>query len=490
MKRNFIFIFLIFLFWQTWALAQPRQPARTTLIEISLGEEEYRDLKAMKIKFATGVIDGKALAVVSKNELGVIKERGYEFKKIMTSKNELDLYRRALYGKSMRLDPVYHTYKEIIDELNKLKSQYPELMKLQKIGETSQLKQPIWAVKISDNAKIEEDEPAILFSGCIHSDELAGAEICMTLIHYLLTNYVNDSRAKSWVDENEIWFIPVINVDGHGVVTDGFDPRWRKNLRDNNQNGALYEEEDGVDLNRNFDFNWAHGGSGDPKSERYRGERPFSESECLAFRELALAQKFVLSVTYHSQGEVVYYPWDWRGRKAPDDKLLTKIARGLASSIKTMDGDSVYVPFYGAGTVGQTYPWLYGVVGTFDFIVETGKGRHIFPAEDLRKIVGANLPGAFYMLDQMAGPGVKVKTIDASSGTPISAEVWFPDIETDDVQRRSTDELHGSLFRKLEPGKYRIIVRKPGYEPAVLKSVIVSEKKWTEIEIKLKKLNQ
>jgi len=486
MKRNFILMLLILFVWQSLSLSQPQQPKRTALIEISLTEKEHKDLEAMKIKFVTGVIEGKALAIASKNELKVLEERGYKFKKIMSSKNEIDLYRRALYGKSMRLDPVYHTYKEIVDELNKLKNQYAELVRLRQIGETSQLKQPIWAVKISDNASEEEDEPAILFSGCIHSDELVGAEICMSLIHYLLTHYISDSRVKNWVDENEIWFIPVINVDGHGVVTDGIDPHWRKNLRDNNQNGVLYEEVDGIDLNRNFDFNWAHGGSGDPKSERYRGEMPFTESECLAVRDLALEQKFLLSVTYHSQGEVVYYPWDWRGRKAPDDKLLTKIARGLASSITTMDGDSTYKAFYGAGTVGQTYPWLYGVAGTFDFIVETGKGRHIFPAKDLKAIVGANLSGAFYMLDQMAGPGVKLKTIDAGTGSPISAEVWFPDIETEDVHRRTTDPQHGSLFRKLEPGNYRIIVRKDGYDPVVLKSVSVAGKKWIKIEVKLK----
>jgi len=487
MKRNFAFILLILIVWQSLLLAQPRQPKRTALIEISLTEKDHQDLESMKIKFVTGVIEGKALAITSENELKVLEERGYKFKKIMSAKNEIDLYRRALYGKSMRLNPVYHTYKEIVDELNKLKNQYSDLVRLRQIGVTSQLKQPIWAVKISDNANEEEDEPAILFSGCIHSDELAGAEICLSLIHYLLTHYNSDSRVKNWVNENEIWFIPVINVDGHGVVTGGIDPRWRKNLRDNNRNGVLYEETDGIDLNRNFDFNWAHGGSGDPKSERYRGERPFSESECLAVRDLALEQKFVLSVTYHSQGEVVYYPWDWRGRKAPDDKLLTKIAHGLAASITAVRGDSTYKEFYGAGTVGQTYPWLYGVVGTFDFIVETGKGKHIFSAEDLKKIVAANLSGAFFMLDQMKGPGVKVKTIDSETGAPLLAEVWFPDIETEDVHRRMTDSTHGTLFRKLAPGNYRIIVRKDGYDTVILKSISVPERNWVEAEVKLTK---
>ena len=92
-------------------------------------------------------------------------------------------------------------------------------------------------------------------------------------------------------------------------------------------------------------------------------------------RSLADAEKFLLSISYHSEGEVIYFPWDWRGRKAPDDKLLTEIANGLASSIKTMKGDTCYKAEYGAGTVGQSYPWLYGRYGTFDFIV----GREMAP---------------------------------------------------------------------------------------------------------------
>ncbi|NIA31118.1 MAG: hypothetical protein GWP06_14555, partial [Actinobacteria bacterium] len=260
MKKVLIFLVLILSF----ALHLWAQPKRTLLIRLELSAVQYKALDAMKIKLATGLIDGKALAVVSENEYDLLKERGYKSRKIMISKDEVELYRRALYGKSMKLDPIYHTYKEIVSEIDSLALQYHDIVRVRQIGVTSQLKQPIWAVKISDNAKAEEDEPAILFSAGIHSDELPGVEICMTLMQYLLTRYSSDARVRHWVDANEIWFIPVINVDGHNVVTQGIDPRWRKNLRDNNQNGILYEAGDGIDLNRNFDFNWAHGGSGDP----------------------------------------------------------------------------------------------------------------------------------------------------------------------------------------------------------------------------------
>ena len=463
------------------------EPKRTHLLRLKVGEKDQSELRAMKIKFATGVIDSLAMVVVTKTERALLKERGYTFDDVMHSDTEIDLYKRALYGKSMRIDPVYHTYEEILDELAELKKRYPSLLNMKKIGVSSQEQRDIHAVKISDNASREEDEPAILFSGSIHGDEIAGTEICMTLINHLLSHYKEDDAVRSWVNDYEIWFIPVINVEGHYVVTHNIDPRWRKNLRDNNGNGVLYEPEDGIDLNRNFDFNWAHGGSSDSNSVRYRGEYPFSESECAAVRDLVIDQKFVLSVTYHSQGEVIFYPWSWRDRKAPDDALLTRIAEGLAGSIRTMKGDTTYQAYYGAGTVGQTYPWMYGAQGTFDFIVETGKGRHVFPKEAVLNIVESNLQGAFYMLDQMKGPGLTGHVRDADTGQPLVAEVWFPDIDTEDVEKRTSDPTHGRYYRLLKPGMYRVMFMKEGYARKVMKNVKVDEDGWHTLDMTLKK---
>ncbi len=460
---------------------------RTVLLEMKLGQKEYAALQAMKIEFATGLVDSTALAVVTQPEMAVLRERGYSFRQLLRSHNERTLYKRALYGEAMVLDSIYHDYDEILTELHQLRKQYPELIRLKKIGRTSQEKRDIWAVKISDRVMKEEDEPSILFSGAIHSDELAGPEICLALIHHLLENYATDRQVADWVNNYEIWFIPVINVDGHYVVTQNIDPRWRKNTRDNNGNGVLYEPDDGIDLNRNFDFNWAHGGSGDSASSRYRGEYPFSEGAARAVRDLAVAQRFVMSLTYHSQGEVIYFPWIWRGRPAPEDNLLKTLANGLAGSIRTMAGDTTYKAEYGAGTVGQTYPWFYGTQGTIDMIVETGLGRHIFPEAELEQIVAANVPGAFYMLNRLAGPGLTGHIRDARTGTPLKAEIWLPDIDTEDIHPRASEPRYGRYYRILSPGTYRVIVRCKGYQPAIFKQVKVNDGKWTVLDVSLER---
>ena len=455
------------------------------LIQLEVTDQEYKDLCAAKIKFAIRPEDGKAFAVVTKPEYELLLERKYKITKIKKSKKELDLYKFAIYGESMKLDEAYYTYDEILTELDQLIEQYPELILKKKIGKTSQGKKDIWAVKISKNVKQELDKPSILFSGAIHSDELVGVQICMKLINQLLSKYLSDKNIKEWVEQYNIWFVPVINVDGHFVVTNNIDPRWRTNTRDVNNNGILYEEADGIDLNRNFSYNWAFGGSGQPGNSRYRGEYPFSESECVAIRDLALQEKFLLSITYHSAGEVIFYPWDWKGHKAPDDKLLTIMANELASNIKTIKEDTTYIPYYGAGTVGQTYPWLYGEVGTFDFIIELGLSRHIFPVKILNNIVENNLPAAYYILDKMKGPGLTGHVVDSQTKQPLEADILFPDIDNKSIKIRKSNKSFGRFYRLLLPGQYRVIISKSGYKTKLFKNIEILTKGWKSLEVEL-----
>jgi hypothetical protein len=192
-------------------------------------------------------------------------------------------------------------------------------------------------------------------------------------------------------------------------------------------------------------------------------------------------------LTYHSQGEVIYFPWDWKGRKAPDDVLLKEIATGLGGSIRTMRGDTCYKAEYGAGTVGQSYPWLYGVLGTFDFVVETGLGAAILPPYEVPGVVQSNLAGVRYILGRAEGPGLTGHIRDAATGAPLEAEVFFPAIDTEDVHRRTSDPASGQFWRLLQPGKYQCIVSRPGYTTAVLNGVDVGTQGWTGISVRLER---
>jgi len=421
-----------------------------------------------------------ALVILTPAQRDTLLGHGLQCTTVLEDPDTLRLIRRAMYGPRFQLEHPFHTYSTLNREIDSLQKAHPELVRVFTLGTTTAGKLPIRGVKLSRNVKKDDDRPTILFDGCHHSNEILGAEICLAILRTFVGRDGTDPEITLWLDKFQIYVVPVVNVDGYQVVTSGTDPRWRKNRRDTNGDGIM-DITDGVDINRNYDFNWAHGGSSDPQSERYRGAYPFSESENRAFASLARGKHFIASLTYHSEGEVIYYPWTWGGRKAPDDSLLTSIARDVARNIVTMKGDTNYRAEYGAGLVGQSYPWLYGTLGTFDFVVETGRGASFPPAYLVDGIVRANLNGVRRFLHRAEGPGVRVRVTDRHTGKPLDAEVWFPTIETEDIHRRTTRPESGVCYRLLLPGTYMVIVSAPGYEPLVLRDVRVDESGWTTI---------
>jgi hypothetical protein len=174
----------------------------------------------------------------------------------------------------------------------------------------------------------------------------------------------------------EIWIVPTYNPEGlrvvHGYVEDGVevqDVTYRKNKRDTDNNGifdfedGIGQDTDGVDLNRNYDFNWIFGDdfnqldsgcSTNPSYlsnfDYYRGTEPFSEPEIRAIRDFTLDNNFLLSIAYHSSrsgcvSEKVIYPWIWEDDKsAPDLDVISELGIEISQKIPTQDGLSYYYP--------------------------------------------------------------------------------------------------------------------------------------------------
>lgn len=430
------------------------------------------------------VVHDTVMLLANQKELEELRAEGLDARILLESSDHLTLVKRALYGPALKLDPVYHSYDRIVAKAEALAAAHPQLIARVQIGETTQFGRPIYAYRISDRAGVIQDRPAVMFDGCHHADELAGAEIVTALMEKLVNGYGRDERVTRWMNELEIWLVPVVNVDGHDIVTSGRDPRWRKNARDVNGDGVTRVYPEGVDVNRGYDFNWAMGGSGDPEGVSYRGDHPFSEAENRAMRRLADLRKFLLSVSYHSQGEVIFYPWSWGNLAAPDDKLIKRIATEVAAQIPTMDGKGAYAISPGSPS-SQSYPWLYGRRGVIDMIIETGRGAHVFPPSDVAGIVEANLRGAAVLLGHASGPGLSVTVVDATTGKPVVAQVYLPQIDNETIDRRTTDAEFGRQWRRLEPGRYNVIVSRDGYRTNVIHDVTVAENGWTGLDVKL-----
>ncbi len=341
------------------------EAARTLLLELRHVPEDMRASSGVEAGPGTysydsydrervlSVVRDTVLMLATPDELAQAKTEGLDVRVLMESTDKLTLIRRALYGPTLK-PTVYHTYARITQRADELMAARPELMQRVQIGETTGRRQPIYAYRLANDARQPQERPAVLLNGCHHADEVLGAEIVVAFMERLMAGYGADPEVTHWLDTLEVWLVPVVNVDGHDVVTSGQDPRWRKNLRDLDGDGAVAYPE-GVDVNRGYDFNWALGGTNDPAKVSYRGPHPFSEAENRAMRRLAELRQFLLSISYHSQGEVIFYPWTWNGKPAPDDEVIRRIAGDVAANIPRMDGSGTYAISPG-GASSQSSP--------------------------------------------------------------------------------------------------------------------------------------
>lgn len=418
-------------------------------------------------------------ATISESELARIKNSGFEV--------------ALLSGAPRRNTTVpssYKTHTEIEADVDLLKLKYPDLVKVEKIGESTTLRLPIRAIKISDNAEVREDEPRILFAGVHHAREPIGASICFKIMNSICEKYGHDAQVTRWVDNAEIWFVPLVNPDGYKYVLENniSFPWWRKNLRDNDGDGVFNPLVDGVDLNRNYDYNWNDGGDGKPGSWFYRGRLPFSESETGAVMNLAIRENFVFGVSYHSYGESILFPWG-NYKRPPDIDLIVNIAGEMAANIRRQSGRGRYSILPLNGRVGQSSIWMYGHQRVIDFIIEVG--NDYFPAdESVSFIVQENQNGAFYLLNRLLETGIRGHVFDSETRKPLFAEVEVLEYASDYVAPRKSDPDFGGFYRVLSAGTYTIEIRSEGYLTKVIPNVKVQQGKYVDLEIGLGKSNR
>ena len=432
----------------------------------------------------------------------------------------------------------YHTYSEIQEKLfawneefgNNLNSSYPNggiMYSLIEIGKSHEDEFPFWAVKLTYNADENNDKPKILFLGQCHAEEILGVEITMALIDILLhptpqsgtDNFMypngyrpswgnlNDTHIMSILENAEVWVVPTHNPEGlsvvHGWEDNGIwtqDVTYRKNKHDLDGNNIFNfivgqgNDSDGVDLNRNYDFNWAFGdgiyeadGSGCNSSyftdfDYYRGPSAFSESEIQSIRDLALEENFLVSVAYHSSrsgclSEKVKYSWEWAGTKYPPDKnVLSNLGENIASLIGRVDAGS-YEPSFSGSFKGVAHNWFYARTGCLQYLVEVGEGQEGMQPSEIEKINGIvhnNLRGAFYAINRTVGINtgnlsaesymVSGIVTDDETGLPIlGAEVKILEMDSSVLSPRISDEF-GRFRRLLIDESYTVRVNALGYE--------------------------
>lgn len=365
-------------------------------VQILLEDRAISELGALGVSTDHGIyLRGHSLtAEISSAELEAVRAAG--FKTVMLQENlqqwylQRDKYEAGVSERSfmcqneptVRQYPIpgnytygsmggYHTYAEMLAVLDSMYKKFPHLITQRAlVSDTlrTHLGRPVYFVKISDHADQDEDEPEVLYTALHHAREANSLSQMLFFMWYLLENYETNEEVRYIVRNAELYFIPCINVDGY-LYNESTDPKgggfWRKNRRPN-ENGTF-----GVDLNRNYGYQWgaANGGSsGNPASEVYRGPSAFSEPETRMVRDFCLQHNFLFVQNYHTFSNLLIYPWAYNDQ--PADSVLVKYARLFVRENKYKSGTSSQTVGYAVN--GSSDDWMYGALAALSFTPEVG----------------------------------------------------------------------------------------------------------------------
>jgi murein tripeptide amidase MpaA len=277
----------------------------------------------------------------------------------------------------------YRSSKEVMDWINALKTQFPDLITTSEIGKTVQ-GQSIVAVHLQSSKG--SNKPRIVYNSCQHAREWVTITTTTWVLNELVNGYGKNATYTTLVDAIDWTFIPIVNVDGYDYTWKS-DRMWRKNRRPNPKGGCA-----GVDTNRNWPYMWNHGGSSnDPCSDAYHGPSAGSEPENMALANYVKNTPRVAGyIDFHSYSQLWMSPWGYTTQLPSDftkqQALMQKIVAAIRNTHqKRYDEGSIANTIYVASGSSADYTYSVGVV--YSFAVElrdTGTYGFILPTNQIK----------------------------------------------------------------------------------------------------------
>lgn len=361
----------------------------------------------------------------------------------------------AAPGAAALLQPDYQDLDGIIARLNGIAAAYPAIAEVVDITATYSTPptaegRHLFALKISDNVAVDEDEPAMLIVTDQHAREISTPVIALAAADRLTSGYGVDPQITAAVDGNEIWIAPVWNPDGYNQVFVG-DNMWRKNRR-------VFSTGIGVDLNRNYAPGWSApcAGSTSVASDVYKGPSASSEAETVTMQTWSGVERFAKVLDYHSYGREVLYAYRCLGHP------FTNWMRQEAAKISVASG-------YGGLTrvpsaEGEHQQWQFSRMGAYAFLIET---HTEFQPPYASAVAEADLvwPGILAVLDRPIS--VKGHVTDAVTGAPLPAKIELPGVTFTNGETNSSGGAYGAYHLFLPPGTFAVRFSAPDHAPFV-----------------------
>lgn len=185
----------------------------------------------------------------------------------------------------------------------------------------------------------------VIYVGGTHANEWITVPVLMKYIEDISDTYLNNEKiydysAKEIFEKSSIHFVPMLNPDGIDLVINGIKSTGKyaddiKEIADNYPDIRFPDgwkaNISGIDLNLQFPADWENAkeikfnqGYTSPAPRDFVGNFPLEASEAIAVYDYITSNNFNVLLTYHSQGNVIYYKYldyDPKGADELGEKL-------------------------------------------------------------------------------------------------------------------------------------------------------------------------
>ncbi len=365
----------------------------------------------------------------------------------------------------------YKQFADIITYFNDIAAARPDIASMEDIGD-SLLNNDIYALTITgpDTAgNPRAERPVVLWHGAQHAREWVSPMTVSYLASRFAADYGSDPRITDIVNNNRIIIVPVMNPDGY-LYTWSSERYWRKNRRNN---GGSF----GVDLNRNWGYEWGgQGASDNPNDDIYHGTEPFSEPETQVMRDLALSygDQLVAHIDYHTYSQLILWPFGYaQGVQTPepDRTFFDNLATAMSDEILAFSGvfyDPIQaVDLYPAA--GGSSDWFYGELGTKSLTIElrpnsNAAGGFDPPPSTILPTAQENYEAAKLFVERTTLPVTfahePVEIVEAETSTPVTIGIddiiatHDPSMVVLYTRVGSSDAIKGTPMAPLGDGQY------------------------------------
>ncbi len=378
-------------------------------------------------------------------------------------------------------DPRYHTVDDVIDEVLALADTFSSYCHIETLGTGPWFGKPILAMRISENPTVDEDEITIEIHGGQHADEPQGVETCMWMIKDLLHRIdEGDSSATLWWQTYEIWIIPQVNTDGRIMCLDSCYNEWRKTCNDLDSNGILDAYDDGVDPNRNWDYEWEEYTPED--YDNTKGLFPWSEPCVVAMRDFFERERPLFIVDLHSPdytgGNKLWTCWyfeggPWDASYTPEgSESFDEIRYYLSQAIRDEEGDP-YEGLWANQNKPKLQNWCYYNLGHCPILIEI-TNQCFWHADTIDTIAARVGHGLYYLMERPMERLLVVHVVDTLGEPVLDAGVDIVELQHDYLPVRTVDPVFGTCRKLVRDNRYYTLeITAPGMPTEVHDSIYI-----------------